>query len=89
MNSPTRLACFVYLGIYIFGMLVFVGLWADISLRKALQHWRLQRASRRYPCSRCRYFTEEVLLKCAVNPVEVLTEAAVDCRDFVGREREF
>jgi len=88
MNSPTRLACYVYLGFYIFGMLVFVGLWVDISLRKALQHWKLQRASRRYPCSQCRYFTGEALLKCAVNPLEVLTEAAVDCRDFAKKESE-
>jgi hypothetical protein len=86
MNSPTRLACFVYLGIYIFGMVVFVGLWADISLRKALQHWRLQRASRRYPCSRCCYFTGEILLKCAVNPVAVMTDEALNCRDFIENE---
>lgn len=89
MNSPTRLACFVYLGIYIFGMLVFVGLLVDIILRKALQHLRLQRASRRYPCSRCCYFTGEVLLKCAVNPAAVLTESAVNCRDFAEKKSEF
>jgi hypothetical protein len=36
------------------------------------------------PCSRCRYFTGEYHLKCPVNPSTALTEAAIDCLDFVG-----
>ena len=36
------------------------------------------------PCSRCRYFTGEYHLKCPVNPRAALTEAAIDCLDFVG-----
>jgi hypothetical protein len=36
------------------------------------------------PCSRCRYFTGEYHLKCPVNPYAALTEAAIDCLDFVG-----
>ncbi|QYO64190.1 hypothetical protein [Leptolyngbya sp. 7M] len=35
------------------------------------------------PCSRCCYFTGDYRLKCAVNPCIALTEAAIDCRDFV------
>ncbi|UFP96783.1 hypothetical protein [Gloeobacter morelensis] len=36
------------------------------------------------PCTRCRYFTGETVLKCPVNPKAALTEQAIGCTDFVG-----
>lgn len=33
-------------------------------------------------CSRCRYFNNNHLLNCALHPVTVMTEQAVDCQDY-------
>lgn len=40
------------------------------------QQWRST------PCPNCVYFVDCSELKCAVNPGEVLTKSAVNCRDF-------
>ncbi len=34
------------------------------------------------PCRNCRYFNSNYHLKCAVHPSSVLTEKAMDCRDY-------
>ncbi len=34
------------------------------------------------PCPHCAYFTNYHELRCAVNPCQVLTKNAVNCRDF-------
>ena len=34
------------------------------------------------PCPHCIYFTNYPELRCAVNPCQVLTKNAVNCRDF-------
>ncbi|QLE46242.1 hypothetical protein FD723_39300 (plasmid) [Nostoc sp. C052] len=34
------------------------------------------------PCHRCQYFSGNPYLKCALHPVTVLTEQAVDCTDY-------
>ena len=36
------------------------------------------------PCSHCAYFTGDYRLKCAVNPISALTEAAIGCSDYVS-----
>jgi hypothetical protein len=33
-------------------------------------------------CHRCRYFSDNSYLKCALHPVTALTEQAVDCADY-------
>jgi hypothetical protein len=33
-------------------------------------------------CSRCQYFNNNHFIKCAINPVVVLTKQAVDCIDY-------
>ncbi len=38
-------------------------------------------------CSRCRYFNDNHFLKCALHPVTVLTERAVDCQDYCQKDR--
>lgn len=45
---------------------------------------RIARQMHAIPCTNCRYFTGEMLLKCPVNPKAALTEQALDCPDFVG-----
>ena len=34
------------------------------------------------PCAHCRYFTDDVHLKCTVNPTIALSEDAIDCSEF-------
>ncbi len=34
------------------------------------------------PCSQCRYFSGNYLLKCPVHPQQALSEAAIGCPDF-------
>ena len=36
----------------------------------------------RVPCDRCHYFSHSHYLKCAIHPDRVMTEQAVDCRDY-------
>ncbi|MEO1297305.1 MAG: hypothetical protein AAFW75_16260 [Cyanobacteria bacterium J06636_16] len=55
-------------------------------MRKVAQHRRLQQRSCQFPCGNCRYFTGESRLMCAVNPVGVLTEAAMSCQDFEANQ---
>lgn len=53
------------------------GVWAAIrdSVQRAQQMHQI-------PCSQCRYFSGNYLLKCPVHPSEALSEAAIDCMDF-------
>lgn len=48
----------------------------------------VQRARRMHqiPCSECRYFSGNYLLKCPVHPQDALSEAAIGCRDFKSVE---
>ena len=39
-------------------------------------------------CHRCRYFSDNFYLKCALHPVIALTEQAVDCRDYCPNSKE-
>lgn len=61
-------------------MVVLMGLW---SLWAAVRD-SVQRARRMHqiPCSECRYFSGNYLLKCPVHPHDALSEAAIGCRDF-------
>jgi hypothetical protein len=38
-------------------------------------------------CSRCRYFNDNHYLKCALHPVTVMTEEAVECKDYCQKVR--
>jgi hypothetical protein len=35
------------------------------------------------PCAKCQFFTNSYCLKCTVHPYIALTEAAIDCRDYI------
>lgn len=59
-------------------MFWFIGL-ALRDLRRELIQMRQFRST---PCHRCLYFSGCEELKCAVNPYEVLTQAAQNCKDF-------
>jgi hypothetical protein len=41
------------------------------------------RAMHRIPCAHCQFFTHSYCLKCTVHPYTALTEAAIDCSDYL------
>ena len=56
----------------------FLGL-AIIKIRNEITKRRQWHST---PCPHCLYFTNYHELRCAVNPCQVLTKNAVNCRDF-------
>jgi hypothetical protein len=42
-----------------------------------------------FPCKNCKFYNSNNYLRCAVNPAEVLTEKAKDCRDYTSQDRRF
>lgn len=68
--------------------LCFVAAWALVVLTV----WNLVAATRdgvqraktmhQIPCSECRYFTNNHLLKCPLHPKIALSEAAINCSDY-------
>ena len=56
-----------------------------ISSRK--QHSFRVKLPSKIICARCRYFNDNHFLKCALHPVTVLTEQAVDCKDYYQKAR--
>jgi hypothetical protein len=43
-------------------------------------------AQRNDLCYRCKYFNNNLYLKCALHPGTVLTEASVDCKDYCQKD---
>jgi hypothetical protein len=37
-------------------------------------------------CHRCKYFNNNLYLKCAIHPGTVLTEASIDCKDYYPKK---
>ena len=58
---------------------------AGISNRK--QHSSRVKLPSPIRCSRCQYFNNNHFLNCALHPVTVLTEQAVDCQDYCQKAR--
>jgi hypothetical protein len=44
--------------------------------------------SKKIPCRRCQYFTDNQFLKCTVHPVTTMTNQAIDCRDYSPHNQE-
>jgi hypothetical protein len=40
------------------------------------------------PCKKCKFYSNDPHLKCAVNPSIVLKEQAVDCSDYCAKENK-
>lgn len=45
-------------------------------------------ASLAIPCPTCRYFHPNAFLPCAVNPAQVMSQAAASCKDYCSRQAE-
>ncbi len=75
LSLNTLFACLIWVSLaYLFYR-------TAIGTRRSIQNIQRHHA---IPCTRCRYFTGEMVLKCPVNPKAALTDQAVDCLDFVG-----
>ena len=71
-------------------LLIILSFWffglAIIKMRSHIIEYRQWKST---PCPNCIYFNDCHELKCAVNPYQVLTTKAVNCRDFeliIGKE---
>ncbi|MEL7141794.1 MAG: hypothetical protein AAFS04_15400 [Cyanobacteria bacterium J06631_9] len=78
-------------GLLLFGVLlgpvIFVASVVAYGTKRAVSMWKVyqeRRYVRSHPCGNCRYFTNGDFLKCAVNPIAVLTEDARSCHDFAA-----
>ena len=50
---------------------------------------RLKRVKQvKVPCKNCQFYNHNNYLKCAVNPAEVLTEKAHDCREYCPQPKK-
>ncbi|NEQ46694.1 MAG: hypothetical protein F6K00_25365 [Leptolyngbya sp. SIOISBB] len=75
----------ICLAVYLLSILAFLAVCIRELVSKTLEKRTLRRQSQYFPCGRCRYFSNETLLKCAVRPVDVMTAAAQTCQDFVAK----
>ena len=64
-------------------ILIFVFLsWRLITI--ARQAFSYLHRLHQIPCSGCAFFTQDYRLKCTVNPITAMSEAAIGCNDFVS-----
>ena len=82
MNLLQTILMVVCLAIYLFSIFIFLAVCVGSCVKKTFEKRTLKRQSQRFPCGNCRYFSNETLLKCAVHPVDVMTEVAQNCLDF-------
>ena len=59
--------------------------WRLLAIARIAVH-HLQRLHQ-IPCSKCAYFTGDYRLKCTVQPTLAMSEEAINCSDFLYRDR--
>ncbi len=55
---------------------------------KSLHQSHKDNSLHQLPCHNCRYFSNNNYFKCAVHPSTVLTEEAMNCRDYHPQDRK-
>ncbi len=65
-----------------------IGLLIHTCIPKGWQRLSSFKPPPKTPCFRCRYFSNNSYLKCALHPVTALTEQAVNCRDYYPNSKE-
>lgn len=64
-------------------MLTIPGILTFTEIRRSWQQWQLNRKlNSSIPCRRCRYFSNNTHLNCAVHPSIAMTEEAGNCPDY-------
>jgi hypothetical protein len=61
-------------------LLIFTSVWKVWKTTKT--GWSHLKKLHSIPCANCQFFTGDYRLKCTVNPMDALTESALDCRDY-------
>jgi len=81
--------------ILFWGIVGFIICWAAIffMLSKRVRSNRKKvpiniTALHQIPCKKCKFYSNDPHLKCAVNPGIVLTEQAIDCSDYCAKENK-
>lgn len=69
-------------------ILLTIGSLIHTCIPKSRQRFSSFKLPPKTPCYRCRYFSNNSYLKCALHPVTALTEQAVDCRDYCPHREE-
>ena len=66
------------------GLVIIVSIVAAIytMMTKSIQRSSSLKSSPNVQCFKCQYFSRNPYVKCALHPDTVLTERAVDCRDY-------
>ena len=59
-----------------------IGILIHTYISKGWQHFFSSKPPPQTLCHRCRYFSDNRYLKCALHPETALTEQAIDCRDY-------
>jgi hypothetical protein len=77
---PLDAAFLIIISFVIPSMVIATSIYACIP--KRWQHSFSFKPRHKVPCHGCQYFSGNPYLKCALHPVTVLTEQAVDCTDY-------
>lgn len=78
-NLPDSDTAFVIISFVIFWI---IGIFIYACVPKGRQHFSSFKPSLKVPCYRCRYFSNNFYLKCALHPETAMTKQSVDCRDY-------
>ena len=88
LNTPPPFAPPVTWGtIFILGIFLTIGVLIYVCIPNRKQYSSRVKLPSPIRCSRCRYFNDNHFLNCALHPVTVMTEQAVDCQDYCQKAR--
>ena len=76
-------AVFLNIAILTFCFALFIPIYAYIS--KQRQHKFRIGQHQKVACHRCRYFSNNPYVQCALHPNTVMTDGAIDCKDYTGK----
>ncbi|MEL6553029.1 MAG: hypothetical protein AAFQ63_06120 [Cyanobacteria bacterium J06621_11] len=80
----------LFLGVLL-GPVIFFATIIGYAMKRGMSlvaQYKHQRYVRSLPCSHCLYCSPNEYLKCAVNPMQVLTDEAHNCYDFAPTDTD-
>lgn len=63
-----------------------IALWSVVKGRKESRA-RIHSPESNIPCQNCQFFHDNYYFKCAVNPLIVMTQSAIECSDYCPSEK--
>lgn len=76
---------FLNISIVTFCFALVIPIYAYVS--KQRQHKFRVGQHHKVACQRCRYFSNNPYVQCALHPHIVMTDDALDCKDYTGKEQ--